>query len=367
VRRIRENGAWSGEWWAGQPASTRTKTRAEKKLDTGGRAVAREFKHEFTIYLWPQGNPLYPHGHAAFKVSNDKQKRFFNRNIDVDTVDGLNRHFDEYERMRTQRLRPGAPKVRYDFKSASPLYKRLEDNAVENRNVEHTAQTKIKIPFCGAINNGAISSGTSRTGSGSWGIQLREMSEFERPNVPLRMVRSSCAYVGQILELAGASAFAPPPYSTMLRWDPPILERWARSVRARIDELNQKSDWIERYITDGHGTFNMVNRLKNLSKQNSILTAQEWRDLCNEYWPSSFIQSGRRKRLDKLVQDLPSLRGKSMATKVQALTETLEICKDYADEYYRQNKPRHAIPSLVLGRQLRYLAEDGLHDLRGVL
>src|SRR5947209_3498773 len=93
--------------------------------------MAREFDQEFTIYLWPLGNTWYPAGHAAFKVNNGLEKRFFNYIIDVETK-------DQIERMGGSRNA-----------SARPLAQKLRENEIEKRFVEHTAPIKVKVPFMG--------------------------------------------------------------------------------------------------------------------------------------------------------------------------------------------------------------------------
>ncbi len=293
--------------------------------------MAKEFNQEMTIYLWPIGNPYYPVGHAAFKVNNGSEKKFFNYLIDAETR-------DEIELLRKQSNRSNM------YTRTRPLEQRLRENEVEKRMVEHTAPLKFKIPFIG---------------TSGWGILLwNGMLAYEHTAASRASARSSCGYVAALIESACADAYAQPPYSTMLRWDTPILERWARAIRQRIDDLNRKSEQVDQFCS-AHFT---------LSKEqfsSSLMTATEWKNLCNQYWGSLLIHSGRRKKLDKLVQEHASTKNRQREA-IRNLAEILDICMDYLATDYKQGNATHAIPVLKLGKQVNKIVETGLHAYRAV-
>src|SRR5262249_60366040 len=95
------------------------------------------------IYIWPMGNPLYPNRHGAFKVNDGQQKKFFNVVFDVELDDEIR---ELESQVSVYHVRNMSMDTRYSElrRRMGQLNSQRDKGRVETRQVEHTAQIKIK-------------------------------------------------------------------------------------------------------------------------------------------------------------------------------------------------------------------------------
>jgi len=302
--------------------------------------MSQQFSSELTIYIWPHHNQIYPQGHAAFKVNLDGDKKFFNVLINAESRDQVDQLNSQWNKMKSDMAK---------YTQLKEARKSLEESSIEHRNVEHTAPVKIKLPFF-------------RAGSAEliWGLKApNSIFDVERDAIHNKLIqsmsRSSSSFVGFFLNRFIADLYVPPPYSLTLRWDTVILDRWARQVLQRIDDLNGKSLRVDM-ISSSLFTESRV----QVAPQ--VMSVAEWRSLTDQYWGKSTIHTGRRAKMDRLLEKLPLLHTEFDPTFAH-LIEILDICAEYIDTDYSKGDKTHIIPPLRVARQINAIVRSGFRSL----
>jgi len=290
--------------------------------------MSKDFNKELTIYIWPTAHFKYPKGHAAFKVRAENSSISINFG---ETSDGK-------DHQRTNKQQRDLTKGN-DFSGRERLRQQSQQ---DNKLLFQTAVRKIKIPFVGS--------------DSPWGLILWDLFEYEqRAFRDQRDYPSSFSYVADQLRANGADSYVPPRYETFRgsMWDALTLEQWARAIRARIDELNQKNEQLTPIIARN------VN-VRNRPAVRHLMTAQDWKTLSNKDVGGSIIRSERIRKLDRLVaRNQESAR--NVTETIRILATMLDIIADYMNE---RGDTMRSNAVLALGKQVIEVVKDGCHDYR---
>jgi hypothetical protein len=136
---------------------------------------------------------------------------------------------------------------------------------------------------------------------------------------------SSTKTMAHLLRILGGHCYALPPKEARLfvRQDVNLLERWARDIRARIDELNALSDSFDLGIG--------MSRTKPLEhggpNNDDLIGADRWMEVTKE---GGSVRSPLLRKLDGLVRDY--WNEGLWDSKLPIMIKIFEVAAQYRDE-----------------------------------
>jgi hypothetical protein len=321
--------------------------------------MAQEFDNELTISIWLHGDVNHPCGHAAFRVRSEGELHYCNYD-DGDGVDYCGEVTNRIYRMGMRGLSVGEMRYRMSLRNEQAQRRQERDQRVEEQTSQtgldrqkefgHTAPIKVKLPFQG-------------TAGSTFGLpwSSRDFVAHVLKTRVDNLYRTSPAAVAIALEQFGADCYVAPPFSSLFRYEAWMLDVWAKTVRARIDDLNNKADELTMslQLNYGKGFQNKINFGEPEHKKYSydyLMTLQEWKELSRE---GSLIRSPRIREMDRLIglyHEQENNRRQRYACVIGLL--------DLVLEYHRESKGSRENAVMLLGREVLSVAKKGVPNYR---
>src|SRR5262249_20055971 len=307
------------------------------------------------IYIWPMGNTLYPNGHAAFKVNDGQQKKFFNVVFDVELDDEIR---ELESQVSVYHVRNMSKDTQYSelMRRKGQLNSQRDKGRVETRQVEHTAQIKIKLPLMCENVWGLVWCQEPVLSYLARGTEMN--STLMTSSTSSNTIRCSPGFVANVIERLSGAAYAPLYSGTYLLWETTMLERWAREIRERIDDLNEKLAQVSQFEIRARLGGYSFGKWETLT---TLMSLQQWKELADQYMGTSLVHGGRRKQLDDLIAE--GATELTQTERVQLLAAILDIVADYL----ATEKSNRIFALVALGLNVRSMLKNRLHSYRNVI
>jgi len=312
--------------------------------------MAQEFEREVVVYIWRFGgmmNPMHT-GHVAVKLKAPEFDRSttggkssvymswwpVELGADDSTLDGMKlRHAAPKSSYTMDRVAAVAPKVRKNLaagtfqpqgqqKYVGPTdpVTNLPTSPTGPQNWGASADIKIRLPGTG---EGGRVFGLDMVAMHRWWCVFSKSGPGMFSILNLRgMNCSKAAYM--ILRAGGAARFAKLPIHGLL--NPNVIERWATTVREKIDAKNRVAQGFEM----------LMSRKEHHGSSVNLLVLENWKKESNKNVTVFATRVGQVKKIDGLLAEYaPHLNdesSKGLEVRAGLLDQILGLVQSYLSE-----------------------------------